>query len=129
MTRVVAGICSRSGKILMGKRLPADGFFGGHWEFPGGKVEEGESDEEALAREFREELGVRLRSMEFYNQIVWKYPHRSVELNFYRVDIDAVDIEKLQINSHSELAWVTKEEALSRPVLPANIDLISQLSF
>jgi len=113
----------------MGKRMPADGSFGGYWEFPGGKVEQGETNEHALAREFNEELGAEIHSIEFFEQIVWKYPHRTVELNFYRVDIDPSDLDRLQTNSHSELAWVTKEEALSRPILPANIDLISKLSF
>lgn len=127
MIRVVVGIFSHSGKLLMGRRLQGDGNFGGHWEFPGGKVEAGESDEEALRREFLEEIGAEITALTFLKQLEWQYPKKTVDLRFYLVTLDRNELEKFAQNSHSELKWLTKEEALQGPLLPANVDIIQLL--
>jgi len=127
MIRVVAGICIHEKKILMGCRLANDGAFGSHWEFPGGKREEGEKDEEALKREFKEELGVEVTETKFFQRILWQYPEKTVELMFYFVKLSSLNVSDYQLDSHSELKWVTKEEALSLKVLPANLELIKQI--
>ncbi len=111
----------------MGKRFAHDGFYGGYWEFPGGKIEEGESEQDALRREFQEELGAEVDEAEFLCQRIWTYPTREVELNFFMIKMNTLKLDELQKNSHSELAWLTKEEALSRQILPANVDLIRDL--
>jgi 8-oxo-dGTP diphosphatase len=127
MTRVVVGICAHSGKILMGRRLANDGSYGGYWEFPGGKIEPGETEVEALKREFQEELGAEVVSAEFFKKIVWDYPQKTVELNFYFIELNTLKLENLRLNSHTELKWVTKDEALSKPLLPANVELVKSL--
>ncbi len=127
--RVAVGICAESGRLLMGKRFKDDGFYGGYWEFPGGKIEAGETPEEALKREFREELDAEVTEAEFLNSVIWTYPKRKVELNFFLVRVKNTDVSVMARKAHSELEWLTKEEALSRPILPANVSLIRDLSF
>lgn len=125
--KVVVGICIKNKKILMGKRLDSDVFYPGHWEFPGGKVEAGESDEVALAREFKEELGCEVTFFKFHTEIEWTYPKRTVELRFYFVSIQPDEISQLNPQAHSELRWFEIEEALKLQGLPANLKLIENL--
>lgn len=111
----------------MGMRLPNDGFYGGHWEFPGGKIEAGETDETALAREFQEELGCEILSFEKFEILRWEYPTRSVELRFYIVTATPDDILKMNSSAHSTLGWFTPEEALKMKILPANVEIVRKL--
>lgn len=125
--RVVVALCRHQGKLLMGRRLEGDGFFGGHWEFPGGKSEVNESDEDALRRELKEELSADLDRLFFYEEIIWQYPNRTVELQFYWVDLVQPEIDRMTMTAHSELRWVSPSEALNLEVLPANVDLLKRL--
>jgi 8-oxo-dGTP diphosphatase len=85
MLQVVAAILQRDGKILVGQRTPLQS----HplkWEFPGGKVEPGESPEQALARELEEELGISGASGEVIARYRYTYPGKDpIELIFFRV--------------------------------------------
>ncbi len=85
MLQVVAAIIERDGSILVGQRTPAQS----HplkWEFPGGKVEAGETPEQALARELEEELGIRAAAGEEITRYPYAYPGKSpIELIFLRV--------------------------------------------
>jgi 8-oxo-dGTP diphosphatase len=85
MVQVVAAILQRDGNILIGQRMPEQS----HplkWEFPGGKVEPGESPEEALARELEEELGIRGAAGEVMTRYHFTYAGRDpIELIFFRV--------------------------------------------
>ena len=85
MVQVVAAILQNDGNILVGQRTPEQS----HplkWEFPGGKVEPGESPEEALARELEEELGIRGAAGEVITRYRYAYPGRDpIELIFFRV--------------------------------------------
>lgn len=125
--KVSVGICQHEGRILLGRRMDDDGFYGGYWEFPGGKVDPGESEEQALVREFQEELGVRIESARFYRQVVWQYPHRQVELHFFQVGLAQTDLSLFLRNAHQELGWFSVDEALGLQVLPANIDILKSL--
>jgi 8-oxo-dGTP diphosphatase len=125
--KVAVGICQHEGRILLGRRMDDDGFYGGYWEFPGGKVDPGESAEEALVREFSEELGVRVESYRFYRQVVWTYPHRQVDLHFFQVSLAHHDLTLFLRNAHQELGWFSVDEALALQVLPANIDILKSL--
>jgi 8-oxo-dGTP diphosphatase len=82
--RSVAGIAVSGGKIFIARRKEG-GDLGGKWEFPGGKVEEGETDEEALVREYREEFGVSVQAGPLLGTAVFE--HRGVRrvLNGYRI--------------------------------------------
>jgi len=85
MVQVVAAIVERQGRILIGQRQPSQS----HplkWEFPGGKVEPGETPEQALKRELSEELGLEVVACEEITRYVYKYPGKnSIELIFFRV--------------------------------------------
>src|SRR5438045_8484040 len=83
--RVVAGILrDPHGRVLVARR-PAGVPHAGLWEFPGGKVEHGESDVQALARELREELGVSIGPATLFRRVLWPYPKGEVELLAYDV--------------------------------------------
>ena len=101
---VVAAIRSRQG-YLLGKR-PEDGFLGGLWEFPGGKVEPGESLEDALHREVREELGVKLKEATLLTKVDHAYSHFKVTLHVF---ICSKDRGTPRSNAHTELRWTRKE--------------------
>jgi 8-oxo-dGTP diphosphatase len=85
MVQVVAAILEREGNILVGQRT-AQQSHPLKWEFPGGKVEPGESPEQALARELEEELGIRCAAGEEVTRYRYRYPGKSqIELIFIRV--------------------------------------------
>jgi 8-oxo-dGTP diphosphatase len=84
--RVVAAVIRRAGRILIALRR-AEGERGGQWEFPGGKVEPGESEPEALMREIREELGCGLEVGRLLLRHRHRYPDLEVELAFYACDL------------------------------------------
>ena len=87
MLNVVAAVVVREGRIMLCQRRP--GVHNGlKWEFPGGKIEPGESPEEALARELREELAVEARVGRIMDAMLHRYPDRDVLLLFYRCVLD-----------------------------------------
>ncbi len=81
-TPIVAGILSRGGALLITRR-PEGAHLGGLWEFPGGKVEPGETDEQALVRELEEEVGVRVEVGEALHVVTHDYGDRLVRITFY----------------------------------------------
>lgn len=83
--QVAAGILlDRAGRVLITQRRCA-GPFDGLWEFPGGKLDAGESAEAALSRELKEELGIAVGTVEPYLELAYDYPGRSVALQFFLV--------------------------------------------
>ncbi len=82
MIVVVAGIVVRDGRIMICQRKPG-GPEGGKWEFPGGKIEAGETPEQALERELSEELGIRTRTGRVFDVKMKRYPDRDILLLFY----------------------------------------------
>jgi len=103
---VVVAVIARQGKFLVGKRPPA-GLLGGLWEFPGGKVNAGESHEQALLRECREELGIEVRPGGLIACVRHAYTHFRVTLNVYRC---ALVSGRPHPRSHTELRWVRSAE-------------------
>jgi 8-oxo-dGTP diphosphatase len=87
--------------VLIGKRLR--GYFTGRWEFPGGKVEEGETPEDCLRRELKEELDVEARVGPLFLSGVHAYSHVTIELLTYRAEILSGGIS---LSDHSEVRWV-----------------------
>jgi len=101
---VTAGLVFRDGRLLITRR-PDDTHLGGLWEFPGGKVEPGESFESGLVRELDEELGIEVLVGELIESIDHDYPEKSVHLRFFRCDWLA---REPQLHEVADLAWVTR---------------------
>src|SRR5690606_9801782 len=112
--RVVASVIEHEGKLLVCER-PAHKRHGGLWEFPGGKVEPGESDFEAVEREVEEELGVRVVEV---GPVLFSIadPGSHFVIEFLPVEVVG---EPLALE-HSAIAWVTEDELLSLPLAPSD---------
>lgn len=122
---VAAALYARDGRVLLQQRSP-DRTMAGLWEFPGGKVEEGETPEEALARELREELGIRIEPCAFEPVAFASEPlgERHLLLLLYRVD---AWIGEPQALDAAALRWVTVDEMRGLPMPPADVPLVEAL--
>jgi len=109
---VTAGILHRNGLLLIAKR-PSSGLLGGLWEFPGGKVEDGETHAAALARELQEELGIRADVGEHLGTYHHAYTHFRVTLHAYHVSAPNLEIKPVQ---PSEVRWVSITELEDYPM-------------
>ncbi len=125
--KVAVGIAVNAGRILMGQRQKHDKFSPGFWEFPGGKIDGDETAEQALKREFIEELAVEVISMTSFERLDWEYPNRVVNLHFYLVKLASNDESQFELNAHDELKWFTLEEAKREKILPANEKILDLL--
>ena len=122
--RVTAAIIEKEGKILIAKRKAGDDLFAGLWEFPGGKIEEGETPEECIARELKEELDIEVKVGKLISSNKHKYPHGIFELLAYRIKhISGAMI----LNDHDEIKWVTVDEISNFEFPPANTPIINYL--
>ena len=96
----------KDGKILIAKRnLQKDQ--GGKWEFPGGKVEKGETNEEALKREIKEELDADIEVKEYVGENEFHYPEKDVKLIFYKAELISAKVKLLE---HEDYKWIKIEE-------------------
>ena len=123
MIRAVAGILKRDDKVLVGER-PLGKPYSGYWEFPGGKIESGESGEEALKRELFEELGVEIQKARCLLSHQHAYPDKTVFLEVWEV----VDfIGEPQNIEHKTLRWVTLSEMRQLRLLEGNWAILEKL--
>lgn len=118
---VVAAVIERGGRILVSQRLPFAGQ-PGRWEFPGGKLEEGEDDRAALRRELREELGIELA----VGPRVWSATAGRLELRFYR----CAWAPGLRPRPHGsvQFRWVRRADLPALPFPPADDGLVRALA-
>ena len=105
MMAVVAGVVRRDGQVMLCQRRP-EVHNGLKWEFPGGKIEPGESPEEALARELREELGIEVDVGHIRDAVFYRYPDRDVLVLFYGCRIRAGEPRALDCNA---IEWALPE--------------------
>ena len=124
--RVTAAILEKDGKILIAKRETGDDLFAGLWEFPGGKIEEGETPEQCMARELKEELEIEVEVGELITSNKHKYPHGMFELLAYRVKHIS---GKIILNDHDEIKWVTIDEMTNFEFPPADTPIINYLKY
>ena len=129
---VSAGVLLRpDGRYLLGQRAQ-DTVYAGYWEFPGGKLESGESVHQALARELHEELGVQIGASTHWRIVEHVYPHAHVSLHFQIVrewmgepqgrENQALHWQKLTLNNG------VVEAADTQPILPATEPLLADLA-
>ena len=106
MLVVAAAIVERAGRVMLCQRLP-DAHNALKWEFPGGKLEAGESPEAALARELREELDVRVDVGRVRDAVFYRYPGRDVLVLFYGCALLEGEPAAVECNA---IAWATPDE-------------------
>jgi 8-oxo-dGTP diphosphatase len=119
----VGVLIDADGRFLLTSR-PAGKVFAGHWEFPGGKVEPGETVEAALARELHEELGIAIDGAERWHEQLFDYPHALVRLHFCKVLRWQGDFE---MREGQAMAWQQLPVAV-QPVLPGTIPVLGWLA-
>lgn len=116
---VVAAVIRKGDRIFATQRGYGD--FKDWWEFPGGKMEEGETPEEALRREIREELDSEILIDKFLNTVEWDYPSFHLTLHCYMCSLLT---EAPHLNEHEAAKWLGAEELDSVCWLPADNDLL-----
>jgi 8-oxo-dGTP diphosphatase len=123
MVEVAVGVLMQpDGSFLLTSR-PAGKPYAGYWEFPGGKLEAGESIEEALSRELNEELGLTMGEAKAWKVEVVDYPHALVRLHFFKVTQWSGE---LQMKEQQSFAWSVLPVGLS-PILPGALPVLDWL--
>lgn len=112
-----------NGEFLLARR-PADKIWAGYWEFPGGKVEQGETARDALVRELREELGITVMTAYPWLVRVFTYPHATVRLSFFRVTEWQGELHP---HEGQQFSWQQAGQVVVSPVLPANAPILRAL--
>lgn len=119
---VVASVIKHKDKIFATQR--GYGEFKGYWEFPGGKMEVGETQEEALLREIKEELNINIQVGELLDTIEYDYPQFHLTMYCYMCTFVSGE---LVLKEHNASRWLTKDTLDSVNWLPADIALIDKL--
>lgn len=119
---VVAAIIEQNGKVLATQRGYGD--YKDGWEFPGGKIEPGESKEEAIIREIKEELATEIEVIDFLNKVEHDYPTFHLTMYSFRCRIVKGDVKLLE---HEDAKWLSKEELDTVAWLPADIAVVNEL--
>jgi len=121
---VAAAVLQRpDGSFLLAQR-PAGKIWAGYWEFPGGKLEQGESARDALVRELREELGIEVHNAYPWLMRVFTYPHATVRLHFFRVTAWSGELHP---HEGQQFSWQQPTSVLVAPILPANAPILRAL--
>jgi A/G-specific adenine glycosylase len=123
MKQVVVALLWRNGKILIDQR-PEQVAFGGFWELPGGKVEPGETPEQALARELQEELGLTVTVEALLTSLDHHYPKFSLTFLAYRCTAPVGDPQPL---ASQQVRWVSPSVLKNYPFPEATVQLLAQI--
>lgn len=120
--RVVAAVIRKDDKIFATQR--GYGEFKDGWEFPGGKIEEGETPEQALAREIKEELDTEIQVGELIGTIEYDYPKFHLSMDCFWCEIMQGGLE---LKEHEAARWLSKEELYSVDWLPADVGVVERI--
>ena len=123
MTEVVAALIWQGEKFMICQR-PAHKARGLLWEFVGGKVEAGETKEQALIRECQEELDVRLSVGDVFMEVTHEYPDLLVHLTLFHATIAKGEPQKLE---HNDIRWITPEEISNYDFCPADEEILARI--
>ena len=120
---VVAAVVRHEGEILLTRRIKGS-HLEGFWEFPGGKLEDGESPEDALIRECREECGIEISVEDILDVAFHRYPHKDVLLLFYDCRLLTGPVRDLGVAEH---AWTAPRGLAGFELPPPDARLVSKL--
>ena len=123
--KVAAGIIRDGNRVLATQR--GYGNMKDGWEFPGGKIEAGESSEDALIREIKEELGAKIDIGEYLMTVEYDYPEFHLSMDCFLASLG--DGEKIVLKEHKAARWLAPDELDSVAWLPADAGIISRLKF
>ncbi len=123
ITEVVAALIWQGDKFMICQR-PAHKARGLLWEFVGGKVEPGESREQALIRECREELAVTVRPGEIFMEVLHQYPDLTVNLTLYNATLESGQPQRLE---HNDIRWITPAQIQEFDFCPADEEILKKL--
>lgn len=123
MITVTAGIIRQHGTILICQR-GAGGNCAFLWEFPGGKLEPGETMEECLIRECKEELDVQIIVQGIFSETTYRYPDREIAFTFFNAAIVSGDIT---LTVHQQICWVSPDELKGYEFCPADVEVVKLL--
>lgn len=121
--KVVAAIIKKDNQILIAQRLTGE--FAGQWEFPGGKIEEGELPEEALKREMMEEMELEISIDEYLMTAEYDYPNFHLSMDCYICSLKTDDI---QLHVHSAIQWISLNENIKNiNWIPADVQIVEAI--
>ena len=121
--KVVAAIITKDGKVFATQRGYGD--FKDGWEFPGGKVEEGERPEDAIVREIREELGAEIKVTGFLTTVEHDYPTFHLSMDCFWAELK--DGTEMVLLEHEAAKWLAMNELDSVAWLPADVKVVSEI--
>jgi len=124
MTEVVAALIWDNDKFMICQR-PANKARGLLWEFVGGKVEPGETKEQALIRECKEELAITLSVGDVFMDVIHEYPDLTVHLTLFNATIAEGEPQKLE---HNDIQWITPDKIPNYNFCPADEEILKELS-
>ena len=118
---VVAAIFIENNMLFSSQRN--EGNYVGHWEFPGGKIENNESHEETIIREIREELGAKIKVKEYFDSIEHEYPEFTLKMHLYVCQF----LQAPKLLEHKAIGWFDAQEIKTLKWIPADISLIPKI--
>ena len=136
MIDVTAGILIKNNRVFCARRGPGK-HLAGHWEFPGGKLNPGETPEACLVRELEEELAIKVRVTDFICESIYDYGDKIVRLLAYRVKRlvpkglyqgDAIQEDKIVLSDHDAMDWVPVRGLRSLNWAPADLAVVDALN-
>ena len=120
MINVVAALIYKDDCVLIAKRATGDNDVINKWEFPGGKVEDGESEKQAIEREIKEEFDIEIKANRYLVNNVHNYPSKTVNLKLYECKYISGEIN---LHDHFDYKWVNLKELLDYDLATADIPL------
>lgn len=122
LIEVVAAIIKKKDKIFITRR--SYGEFQDMWEFPGGKIEVGETKEEALIREIKEELELDINNLEYLTTVEYDYTSFHLTMHCFTCEIYG---GSLNLNAHNDAKWVSLDELESQDWVPADVEVVEKI--
>ena len=120
MITVVVALIEKDNKYLIARRSTGSSDVLGKWEFPGGKVEQEETEENAIEREIKEEFEIDIKAIRFLTNNVCEYPSKTIDLRLYECKYLSGEFH---LHDHSEYVFVDKNDIINYDLCPADIPL------